>query len=251
MINYRELIKIGLTDKEAKVYYTSLQRGPETAPMLAKLADVVRPTTYVAIESLIEKGLMTTYAKGKKTYYVAEPPEHLLSLIRLKKQEVEEKERQFMGLLPELEAIKNIKGEKPNVRVFEGKEGLNTIIETILKSKTKLVQSFVPYDQRNDLFPLKERREKIIDPRIQKNIKLQIIYTSKDGPAYKRNEPEFLRETLYIDKNEFPFDCGIDIYDNFCNFYTYQSKIMGVVIENEHIAKMMKTLFEMVWEKYK
>ena len=101
MSNYQELKKLGLSDKEAKIYYTSLSRGPETAPNLAKLAYVVRPTTYVIIEGLIKKGLMSSFEKGKKTFYVAESPEHLLSIIRLQKKEFEEREREFRYWLNE------------------------------------------------------------------------------------------------------------------------------------------------------
>ncbi|OGY42774.1 MAG: hypothetical protein A2Y67_02545 [Candidatus Buchananbacteria bacterium RBG_13_39_9] len=248
MINYQELKKSGLSDKEAKIYLVSLERGPETAPMLAKLSEIVRPTAYVVIENLIKKGLMSSITKDKKVYFIAESPEHLLSLIRLQKQEVEEREREFMKLIPELQAIANLKGEKPKVRVFEGKEGLKTVIASILKSKTKLIYSFAPVDQLFSLFPVKEHGELMASPRVQKKIKAKILYTSSKGPIYKRRDPQNLREAIYIEGKRFPFKCGIDIYDNNIAFYSYKGAIMGVIIENEDMAATLKTIFELIWQ---
>lgn len=248
MSNYQELKKLGLSDKEAKIYYTSLSRGPETAPNLAKLAEVVRPTTYVIIETLVKKGLMSSFEKGKKTFFVAESPEHLLTLIRLQRKEFEERERELTKILPELSAMANIKGEKPKVRVFEGKEGLKTVIETILKSKTKLIYSFIPVDQMLALFPAKEHGELMASPRVQKKIRAKLIYTSKNGHVYKEKDPQNLREAIYIDEKKFPFKCGVDIYDNKIAFYDYRGNIMGVLIENDHMADTMRTIFDMIWQ---
>ncbi len=250
MINYQELKKIGLSDKEAKIYLTSLSRGPETAPTLAKLSNIVRPTAYVIIEGLLKKGLMSSFVKEKKTYFVAESPEHLLSVLRLQKQEIEEKEREFSKLLPELSAMANIKGEKPKVRVFEGKEGLKAVIESILKSKTKMIYSIVPADELFELFPQEEHKSVMASPRVQKNIKAKLIYTSKKGRIYKSKDPENLRDAVYIDEKKFPFKCGIDIYDHHLAFYSYKGAIMGVVIENEDMAETMRTIFDMLWQKY-
>jgi sugar-specific transcriptional regulator TrmB len=250
MINYQELKKIGLSDKEAKIYLTSLSRGPETAPNLAKLSSIVRPTAYVIIEALIKKGLMSSYDQDKKTYFMAESPEHLLSLLRLKKKELDENEREITKLIPELAALANIKGEKPRVRVFEGKEGLKTVIEGILKSKTKTIYSFIPVDRMFGLFPVKEHGEFMASPRVQKKIKAKVIYTNPSGPYYKEKDPSNLREALYISNKEFGFKSGIDIYDNNVAFYSYRGSVMGVVIENEDIAHTLKNVFEMIWAKY-
>ncbi len=248
MINYQELKKIGLSDKEAKIYLTSLSRGPETAPNLARISNIVRPTAYVIIDSLMKKGLMSSYDQDKKTYFTAEAPEHLLSLLRLQKKEIEEKEREIEKLVPELLSMANIKGEKPKVRVFEGKEGLKAVIESILKSKTKMIYSFVPLDLMLNLFPLKEHGELMASPRVQKKIKAKVLYTSKKGEVYKFKDPQNLRDAIFIDEKKFPFKCGIDVYDNNIAFYSYKGTIMGVIIENEDMADTLKTLFEMIWE---
>ncbi|MCX6745168.1 MAG: hypothetical protein NTX82_06640 [Candidatus Parcubacteria bacterium] len=236
MINYQELKKIGLSDKEAKIYLTSLSRGPETAPNLAKISNIVRPTAYVIIDSLIKKGLMSSYDQDKKT---------------LQRNDIEEKEREIEKLIPELKEIANIKGEKPKVRVFEGKEGLKAVIESILNSKTKEIYSFIPLDRMFELFPEKEHSELMTKRRISKKIESKILYTNKKGPVGDESDPKKLRDAVYIPENQFPFRCGIDIYDKNIAMYTYKGKIIGVIIENEDMAETMRSIFKMAWQKYK
>ncbi|MBN1325803.1 hypothetical protein JW977_02375 [Candidatus Falkowbacteria bacterium] len=248
MSNYQELKKLGLSDKEAKIYYTSLSRGPETAPNLAKLAEVVRPTTYVVIEGLIKKGLMSSTERGKKTYYVAESPEYLLSLLRIQKNDIEQKEKDLEKIIPELKTIANISGEKPNVRVFEGKEGLKAIREQLLKIKSKMIYSFAPLDKLYSLFTEAEHSEAMTKRRVGKKIKSKILYTTKKGPYLKPYDEMNLREAKYIPEKQFPFNSGIDIYDNIVSIYTFKGKIMGVIIENDDIAQTMKSIFELIWE---
>lgn len=70
----KELQNLGLSEKEAKVYTTSLELGPDTVQNIAKESGINRATTYVQIGTLKEKGLISEFEKGKKTYFVAESP---------------------------------------------------------------------------------------------------------------------------------------------------------------------------------
>lgn len=249
MINYQELKKLGLSDKEAKLYLTSLQRGPETAPTLAKLSDIVRPTAYVIIDSLVKKGLMSTAEKGKKMYYVAESPNHLLTLVRLQKNELDEKEREIIKLIPELESLANVKGEKPKVRIFEGKEGLDAMKEILLKLKTKEIRVFSPIDELFGLFTEKAHTETLTRRRVERGIKSRVIYTSKRGPVFKETDKLYNRESKFVAPKDFPFKSGIDIYDNNVTFNNFHGKIIGIVIEDEQIAATMKAIFDLLWKK--
>ena len=77
----KELQNLGLSEKEAKIYLASLELGPETVQNIAKKAGINRPTTYLQIESLKEKGLISEFQRGKKTFYAPESPNRLLSML--------------------------------------------------------------------------------------------------------------------------------------------------------------------------
>jgi len=53
----RDIQRLGLTDKEAKLYLTSLRIGPASMQVLASKAGIDRGTSYHVAQTLREKGL--------------------------------------------------------------------------------------------------------------------------------------------------------------------------------------------------
>ena len=97
-----QLRHLGLSENEAKVYMAMLELGPSVVVEIARKAGTNRPTTYVQIESLKEKGLVSTQIKGKKQYFIAESPEKLELLIDNELKTVENKKGELKTFLPEL-----------------------------------------------------------------------------------------------------------------------------------------------------
>ena len=124
-----KLKELGLAEKEAKVFLASLELGSSAVQEIAKKAEINRATTYVIIEKLMKKGLMSSVEKGKKTFFQTEDPKRLLKLLEEQEESLKRKEEEFKKYLPELETLFNIAEEKPKVRFFEGKEGLIAIRE--------------------------------------------------------------------------------------------------------------------------
>ena len=80
MKKWREILSsVGLTDSEQKVYLSALEAGESSVQHLAKKTKLSRVTVYSVIETLTQHGLMSSVEKGKKTYYIAEPPERLIT----------------------------------------------------------------------------------------------------------------------------------------------------------------------------
>ena len=129
-----KLIHLGLSLAEARVYLTLLESGPDTVMHLAARAGIKRPTCYVIVESLMRKGLMSSFTKGKKRYFSVVSPEKLSDVVSAEKIEVAGKEASLREILPELISLFNISEKKPKVRFFEGKEGIRAIQRDIIKS---------------------------------------------------------------------------------------------------------------------
>ena len=55
------LKELGFSEKESEVYLAMLELGPAAVQDIAKKAGVNRSTTYVMIESLKRRGLISTY----------------------------------------------------------------------------------------------------------------------------------------------------------------------------------------------
>ena len=238
------LQKIGLSENEAKVYLALLEFGSSTAQQIAQKAELKRPTTYVQLESLMKRGLTTSFEKGSKTMFRAEDPEHLKQV--LEKEEEEQKERvgALEKILPGLGNLYLSAGERPRVRFFEGVEGLKTIQDEFLKSKVNLVKSVANMDDVLELFPI--HKESYVPKRVQKGIKSKLIYTSSRG-NFLPTDKKMLRESKFLSNIRFSGD--IAIYGKNIAISVPKKRPFGVMIENEEIVKSFEAIFDLLWNK--
>ena len=136
----RNLEAIGLSEKEARIYLAALSLGSTTAQMLAAKATINRPTTYIMIESLMKRGLMSSVIKGKKRYFTAAEPNQLLELMAGQRKELQKKEEVAREMLPDLIEIAGGNNGKTAVRVFEGDEAWSALQRDILASDAREVR---------------------------------------------------------------------------------------------------------------
>lgn len=241
----KELQTLGLSEKETAVYLAALELGPETAQNLAKKARINRPTTYAQIESLKKKGLMSEITKGKKTFYVAEDPEKLESLLHTFEQELGFKKIELGRILPGLAELFAGAGDRPKVRFFEGIEGARTVQEDILKTSEGGC-SIVNLDKLFALFPKYE--EEFSKKRIARNIRARTIYTRQGGPLKNANDPQKLREAKFISPEKFPVEADLTIYGRRVAIMTYHQQSAAVIIESREIAETLRAIFNLIWQ---
>jgi len=244
-----QLEKIGLVDKESKVYLASLEMGSSAVQEIAKKADINRATTYVIIEKLMKKGLMSSVEKGKKTYFQTEGPKRLLKLLEEQEEGLKRKEEEFKKYLPELETLFNIAEEKPKVRFFEGKKGLIAIREDYFKAKNKNVLGIFAKDKGKNIFTEQEQ-EDAYKERLKKRIQMKMLYTTSKSESKKKPE---LASARLIPGDKFPITSSFIIYDNKISIMALEGKVIGVIIESKEISNTLRSIFELAWdgaEKY-
>ncbi len=241
----RDLEKLGLSEKEALVYLASLEIGPSPVQLIARKAEVNRATTYVMIESLLRHGLMSSFEKGKKTFYTAEKPERLHRIVHNERAAVDEKEQTIKKILPDLDAICAAAGERPKVSFYEGEDGLEAMRDTIFDSKTEAMEDFISFDDLRHLLPQdhwKHHNERLA----KKKIKGRTIYTSEkfEKPA---EAIQHLWEFRRIPKQQFPMHGELTVYGNKVAMIALKGKLVGVIIESKEMALMVRSMFELAW----
>jgi len=244
MITYKDLEKFGLGEKRAKVYLASLELGPATAAEIAQKSGVKRATTYVEIESLMEAGLMSTYEHNKKTLFSAESPEALKRILKNQEEKLKSAENSLAGILPALLSMHTYAEEKPKVRFFEGKEGLDTIKDEILKTRDKELESIFSVDDLNKVFTPNELSD-YFRRRLKKKIKVRAIYTRFAGPFEKIIKGDKLR---IVPQDKFPIAVDITIFSDRVAISSLKGKLVGVIIENREIASTLRSFFDLAWE---
>ncbi|MGH9856860.1 MAG: TrmB family transcriptional regulator [Acidobacteriota bacterium] len=246
----KELTKLGLKDKEAAVYLACLELGPSPVQFIARKAHVVRATTYVVVESLMQMGLVTKYKEGKKTLFSAEPPRQLLRLLEKQREDIEAKHHDLEDLLPELQIITKAAGGKPTVRYFEGKEGLRVMRQEIVMYSRPgdVILNLTPIDHIDAVFP--EDEKSYYRQRAAKKIRSKTLFTTKSSKAKEKLLSESyleLSERRYISPELFPSTSGMTIFRDRIAIGSFTGKLMGVVVESESMANMMRHIFGLAW----
>ncbi len=120
--NTENLIKLGLTEYEAKAYTALLQEGTSTGSLISKKSSVPQGKIYETLRKLIDKGLVLEKPTDPKQFQ-AIPAEHALkSWIEEKRSDIESLGEKAISDLKELKPL--IPGEKVSelISFVEGRE---------------------------------------------------------------------------------------------------------------------------------
>lgn len=243
------LEKIGLAEKEAKVYLALLELAQDSVQNIAKKAKVTRPNTYVILEKLLKMGLVSSHQEGKKTLFVATSPTELENIIDKQIKELELRKKELKESMNQMTAIYNVSKDKPVVRYFEGADGLEALDRygrDQLKKNTEIL-NFSPFDLIEKYFP--DRRKKSLNERVKLGIKSRTIYTRKDGALPTAQNKQELREGVFISNDVYPFDASMTIYPEWGIKFYYYNEVnpYGVALESKELARNMKYFFELSW----
>lgn len=237
-MQWNALLKsLGFTESEAKIYLLSLEMGPSSVQDIAKKAKVSRVTTYAVIETLSERGLMSNVQKGKKTLYAAESPERLVSFVHARVKKMESTLREVESLIEDLKLLQ--RGEKPVVKLFEGKEGLKAIHDDILQTNPETLLEMANMDALYAIFTKEDFApfQKELD---RKKIKTELIFTYSQPIAARQHA-----HTSQISEKLYQFFGNIAIYGHKVALTSLRGKNISVLIESEVLADTMRALFHL------
>ncbi len=239
-----ELIQLGLSKEEAKVYLTVLELGGSFASTIARKSNIPRVNCYYVLESLKDKGLITANLKGNVKFFVAEPPQVFVN-------QVEENFVRAKKILPELLSITNTLAFKPIIRSYEGIEGIKTILDQALEAKTEIL-GYTNLEELGNLLP--DYLPGYLQKLVKKRIKVRLLSPSTEEAKkfikkfYPKNFSEELIEILFVNPKEFAFENQISIYDNFVAIISLNpDELMGVLMQSGAYARTQKAIFNLSW----
>ncbi|MBN1585489.1 hypothetical protein JW899_03940 [Candidatus Uhrbacteria bacterium] len=229
-----ELEGVGLSDREAKIYLSSLKLGAATAQTIAARATVNRPTTYISIESLVKRGLMSSVVRGKKRYFVAEPPDKIFRMIQEQKRILEDREGRAARIMDDLKALAVGSGDRPEALTFEGQNGLERMGESLQKSTAKEICAFFPsFEGWNAaVFPEGKTVRAICADRGENS-----------GLGVRKGS-----EMRAIPAGDYPFDGEIVICGSLVNITVRRPEPAGVQVSNEAMANTLRQMFRLAWK---
>ncbi len=242
-----KLKHLGLSENEAKTYMAMLELGPSVVVEISRKAQINRPTTYVQIESLKKKGLVSAQSKGKKQIFIAESPDKLELLLDNELRNIEGKKAELDNFIPELLSLFNTSGQRPSVKFFEGKEGILALQREFLKTDDATIYGITSLDNVFEVFP--EFEKSYTSKRVQKKIPSKTIYTSSKGPILKATDESSLRESKFIEQDKLPLGVDITIFKDKVAIIALKGQISGTLIEHKEVADSFRTIFQLIWDK--
>ena len=246
----QNLILAGLTKDEAKAYETLVKLGAMQAGDLGRNIQISsRPLIYKVLDDLVTKGLVEKKEiEGKVAKFY---PAHPLKLKEFADKERENAERSIVaveGVIDKLISDFNLTSGKPGVRFFEGRAGIKSVLDDSLTAQS-VIYSYIDVeaverDYTDINTPYLKAREKF---GIKK--KLLVSDTQFIRNVYK-DSAETASEVRMIPKSAATFEVSMQIYDKKVSYLTLiPGKEIGVIIEDEHIARMHRHLFEVLYER--
>lgn len=121
------LMKIGLSDKEAKIYLVSLKVGTNPASIIAKRSELNRCTAYSLLESLIKKGMMYQVEKDTVKYFTAVGPRQLIMCLEEKQREIAHYKSEVVSRITEFDTLRHPNQILPQIKSYSGKAGIKKL----------------------------------------------------------------------------------------------------------------------------
>ncbi|MBL8029802.1 MAG: hypothetical protein JNN11_00985 [Candidatus Doudnabacteria bacterium] len=243
------LKRFGLSEKEICVYLALVELGPSSVRNIALKSKVNRGTTYDILKALIALGVVAYYNKESKQYFAAEPPENLLLAIKQKQAELTEIKEDVEANLPLLRTLFEKQGGKPVVKFYEGVKGISIILKDVLEEVSKSAhKSYCLYSSATE-----EHRKNIYGAmpdfskkRIAKKISVKIISLGQGGKLAGLDERKQMPNVAAELKSTHEIIYGHKV----AHLSLDESGTpIGVVIHNQAIAEMQKSVFEFNWKK--
>jgi sugar-specific transcriptional regulator TrmB len=100
-----DIERLGLTEKEAKMYLTSLRIGPSSMQTLAAKAKVDRGTAYHLAKTLGQKGLFGQVEAGKRPLFGVTNPQQFYDYVAEQKRLADEHFSAMQGMIDDLKEL--------------------------------------------------------------------------------------------------------------------------------------------------
>lgn len=241
METIQELKGLNIGNKEINVYLACLKLGSAKAEEIAKKAELIRTTTYGILNSLVQKGMVSTLIKDNINYFQAVDPEQLVDIL-------EEKRKRISLVVPKLKEFQKAVPLKHKIELFEGKNGLKTVITDLTrvkkKQEIKIFGSYAKFIKFSKPFATQYFRK-----RKEKNIHVKaIIPLTKENLEARKKDKEELRETRFIKQKELNASCYI--YGDKLAFVSFEEdNLRGVIIQDKELAELQTILFDNFWKQ--
>ncbi|PIR54523.1 hypothetical protein COU75_00385 [Candidatus Peregrinibacteria bacterium CG10_big_fil_rev_8_21_14_0_10_42_8] len=238
------LERLGMDDREVEVYLALLHLKIGRVSTIAKAAKQPRTLTYVILDKLQQRGIVSEIMKGKMQNFVAEFPQRLLSYLQDRQNELDELETLLEDAIPHLESLTSPLAGTPRVTMLHGVEGMKQIYRDVLQHE------FIGLFNTESMY--QSFGENIVTKIYGKNVKLR----GRDLLIDNAGAQNFLKEVQQhagyhirlLPKNT-QFATDTIVFGDTIALFSYDDEKSIVRIENQNLADTFRSWFEVMWNQ--
>lgn len=235
---HKQLQDAGINETEAKIYLASLELGQTSVSRIARKSGIKRTTVYLSLENLMHKGLMSAIKKDGKTHYYAEDPRNLERIM-------EERKNRITDLIPQLLTFTNLIDKKPEIRYFEGEEGLKEVFEDSLNYPNGEICMMYSESYITD-FDEKYFSEYYVPQRLKKKIMARTLVPDNEQ-MHALGSKNNVRQLKFLSPDIFKIKIEVMLYGKGkMSIVSFQEKF-AFIIESPAIYESFQSIFETLW----
>lgn len=246
----QELIKLGFSTNQARVYLALLELGQSRAGMIIAKAKLPRQTVYNTLAELEEKELVFSVVKSGRKNFQTKDPQQLLENVRLQEETIEK-------LLPQLISKRDTSKNISDIRVYEGLDGFKTVHMTNIKNQEKdSVNYIIGAGSQKWIDLAKEagilyKYEKI---RIERNVDQRLLAYENQRNEISNFMDKDYRDQSQLQRKKFKFlpessysPVGIQIWNDRIELIVYSTHPIIFEIKNIEVVKSFENYFNFLW----
>lgn len=234
---------LGLDETTATIYLAVLALGRAKAPEIAQKAGMKRTAVYEHLLRLRKFGLLSISEIAGVNYYVAVHPKKIEDMLFHREHQVRKALPELYGLYQSSEAF------RPNMRFYEGVEGVKEILEeTLMANQDKVHRIIQSLDVITDLLG-REYLEEYTKRRIELGILHKSLRQSvplEHIPTYALQGESWKREVRFL-----PADMSLStttwIWDDKVAVIATRGENYSFIIESKDYSHTQKQLFDLQW----
>ncbi len=252
--------QLGLSDKEARVYYALLREGSGYASVIAVESGVKRSTAYQILDKLHSYGLVHKYIKGNKFYYTRSKSDDVLQFLKDRESMAKKRISQFEKMLPELQIYYSDREKKPKLEHYDNKKQVEDLLIKTLRVPESdgvfgflSVESFIRHVGSGVLV-------KFAEEIASRELSVKLLNFNETGKAKKESRLWVKKHFGALPKNLQPKIKGIDSNQELSAFTLISGnsvfliditppEYMGTVISNKDMVQGIRTVFDNLWRR--
>jgi HTH-type transcriptional regulator, sugar sensing transcriptional regulator len=237
------LKQLGLTEGEARVYFSLLKLGSTKIGPIVNDSHISRSKVYDVLERLTAKGLVSHITKGEVRHYNAVGPYRLRDYIA-KKEELIRSQREIIDdMIPYLAQVAS-RNRESSAEIFTGDKGLRSAYEIMYKDAKagEVLRYFYPYDDYHEVAsPFYERLYRFQKSKKlkEKGIGIEAFKKSKYYKSYPKDA-----KMRFV---SFPLPGTMDVFQDMLLIVSWEA-MTGILVTSKEISEHFSRYFDSVWE---